>query len=162
MQRALWKSRRTAIGAVLILVAAPILVGCSILEGPTPETPDRVVPTEPEVTPELVPGGSAEDNVDYFTEVLRAYAEGDGAVQGTPIVNAVVDAGFDKSLMQVSFDTSKTNLPADSIFVSVRVGTDCLIGQIVTADRSFVSKNEPAVGPNSDICLIGQTRVIDW
>ncbi len=154
-------SRRSAFAAVAALALSALLLGgCAILEGPTPETPKRETQAPPETTPELVPGGSAAENLPYFTEVLRAFSAGTGAVQGAPIVQAVAEAGFDKTAMQVSFDASKTNLPADNIFVSVRIGTDCLIGQVVAADRSFVAQNEPAVGPNQDLCLIGETAPI--
>ncbi len=145
-----------------------LLSGCSVIEplikplieGPTPETPKRETPASPEQAPEFVPGGTAEQNLPYFTEVLRTYSKGDAPVQGASIVQAVTEAGFDPAMMQVSFDRSKTGLVADNIFVSVRFGTDCLIGQMVTADRSFVAKNEPALGPNKDICLIGETAPI--
>ena len=145
-----------------IALSSVVLTGCSLLEGPTPETPKREAPEPPPSAPELVPDGSAADNLPYFTEVLRAFSAGDQPVQGVPVVDAVVDAGFDKSLMQVSFDESKTGLAADSIFVSVRIGADCLIGQVVAEDRSFVAEAKPAVGPAQDICLIGNTRPIDW
>ncbi|MFT4231286.1 MAG: hypothetical protein QM606_00700 [Leucobacter sp.] len=159
--------RRSRTRALLaIAVALPLLSGCtvaqSLLEGPTPVTPERETPAPAESAPELVPGGSAADNLPYFTEVLRRYSEGEAPVQGRPVVDAVAEAGFDKAAMQVSFDESKTGLVADSIFVSVLIGSDCLIGQIVTGDRSFVAENEPAVGPDGDICLIGRTRPIDW
>ena len=153
--------RRSPIAAALaVALSATLLSGCALLEGPNPETPERTEEPAPEVAPELVPGGTAAENLPYFTEVLRTFSAGDAPVQGAPIVQAVSDAGFDKASMQVSFDRSKTDLPADNIFVSVRIGADCLIGQVVAADRTFVAKNEPAVGPNHDICLIGQTAPI--
>lgn len=159
--------RRSRVPALLaICVALPLLTGCSLIEsvlqGPTPETPARETPAQPESPPEFVPDGTAEQNLPYFTEVLRAFAESDRPVQGAPVVDAVAEAGFDKAAMQVSFDRSMTGLEADNIFVSVRIGADCLIGQIVTSDRSFVAQQEPAVGPDRDICLIGDTRPIDW
>ncbi|PRI11881.1 hypothetical protein B4915_04875 [Leucobacter massiliensis] len=147
-------------------IALPLLSGCSliqgVLEGPTPETPSRETPPAPEAPPEFVPGGTAEQNLPYFTEVLRAYAASTQPIEGQPVVDAVADAGFDRAAMQVSFDRTQTGLVADSIYVSVRIGGDCLIGQLVSEDRSFVAQNEPAVGPNKDICLIGKTRPIDW
>ncbi len=81
-------------------------------------------------------------------------------MQGAPIVDAVAASGFDPSLMQVSFDTSKTNLPADNIFVSVRVDASCLVGQVVAEDRSVFAEVMPAVGPAQDICLIGKTASV--
>lgn len=151
---------RVARAAVAAGVLLPLLAGCSLLEGPTPDIPKREAPAKPETAPELVPDGTADDNLPFFREVLTTYAAGDGAVQGQPIVEALAAAGFDKTLMQVSFDRTKTDLVADNIFVSVRIGKECLIGQVVTADRSVVAENEPAIGPDQTVCLIGETAPI--
>ncbi|QIM17396.1 hypothetical protein G7067_08155 [Leucobacter insecticola] len=153
---------RAARVALALAATLPLLAGCALIEGPTPETPTRTEPPVPEVEPEFVPGGSAADNLPYFTEVLRKYAAGDSVIKGEPVAQRVVDAGFDPAAIQFSFDQSKTGLPADNIFVSVLIGPDCLIGQLVTGDRSFVVANEPAVGPEGNICLIGNTRSVDW
>lgn len=150
--------RRFALATVM--VGAIALSGCAVLEGPTPEAPKREIPAVPEIAPELVPDGTAQDNLPYFTEVLRGYAAGDGPITGGPVSHAVADAGFDASLMQVSFDRSATGLEADNIFVSVLLGDSCLIGQVVTADRSFVTETADAVGPENNICLIGKTAPI--
>lgn len=152
---------RAAALAVLAL-STLALSGCAILEGPTPEIPQREAPAIPEVAPELIPGGTAEENLPYFTEVLRGYTAGEGAIKGEPVSRAVIDAGFDKSLMQVSFDRSETGLEADNIFVSVLLGEKCLLGQVVTSDRSFVAETAAAVGPENNICLIGETVPITW
>lgn len=148
--------------ALALGLSVALLSGCSLLEGPTPSTPVRTEVPEPEQAPVLVPGGSAEDNLPFFTETLRAFTESEQPVKGQPVTTALIEAGFDKALMQVSFDTSKTGLDADNIFVSVRYGEDCLIGQVVAEDRSFVAKNEPALGPDKSICLIGNTNPITW
>lgn len=155
-------SRRALRASLVLAITAPLLAGCALLEGPTPETPERTQQPVPEVAPEFIPDGTAEDNLPYFTELIRTYASGEAPITGEPIAQAVVDAGFDKTMIQFSFDESKTGLVADNIFVSVRVGADCLIGQLVTEDRGFVTAVEPAVGPGADICLIGTTRSVDW
>lgn len=157
-------TRRARASRVALALAAtlPLLAGCALIEGPTPETPTRTEPPVPEVAPEFVPGGSAADNLPYFTEVLRAYTASEASITGVPVAQAVIDAGFDPAAIQFSFDQSKTGLAADNIFVSVLVGTDCLIGQLVTGDRTFVAANEPAVGPEINVCLIGNTRSVDW
>lgn len=146
-----------ALSAVAILLS-----GCALIEGPTLETPKRETTAPPAEAPQFFPDGTAEDNLPYFTEVLRGFGAGTESVTGAPVVNAVAASGFDKAAMQVSFDESKTGLPADSIYVSVRMGAECLIGQVVAEDRSTYAVAEPAVGPNQDICLIGNTRAIDW
>ncbi|MBK0421494.1 hypothetical protein JD292_05335 [Leucobacter sp. CSA2] len=152
-----------ATGAVSALILSmALLSGCALLEGPTPETPKRTEMPAPEKPAALVPGGSAADNLPFFTATLQEFSKGKQPVQAQPVSTALIDAGFDKSLMQVSFDKTKTNLDADNIFVSVRYGQDCLIGQVVTADRSVTTKNMPALGPNQDTCLIGNTNPITW
>ncbi|MHA3684576.1 DUF6993 domain-containing protein [Leucobacter sp. HY1908] len=149
--------------ALAIAVAAvTVLPACAILEGPTPEAPKREAPAVPATDPELIAGGTAEENLPYFTEVLRDYAAGDGTIKGEPISRAVIAAGFDKSVMQISFDRSETGLEADNIFVSVLLQDSCLVGQVVTSDRSFVAEAVPAVGPENTICLIGETAPITW
>ena len=87
----------------------------------------------------------------------QVYIDGGNAV----IADATqkhLDAGFTEE--QVT--KVKTDLVADNIFVSVLIGQDCLIGQVVVADRSFVTEAAPAVGPDKSLCLIGTTRPIDW
>lgn len=146
-------------GAVVLLFG---LASCALVEGPTPATPQRPEPPKPSVAPEFVPGGSAEDNLPFFREILTTYAAGEQPIEGQPIVDAIAASGFDKAAMQVSFDRSKTNLVADSIYVSVRFGTECLLGQLVTEGREAVAETAKAVGPEQNICLIGNTRTIDW
>lgn len=159
-------TKRLGRAALALGIALPLLTGCSVAErvvgGPSPETPKREEVEAPKVAPKFVPDGTAEQNLPFFTETIRKYAAGDQPIKGQPVAQAVIDAGFDPAMMQFSFDQSKTGLTADNIFISVRVGADCLIGQLVTADRSFVAKDEPAIGPNGDICLIGITRSVDW
>ena len=156
--------RRTAGGALALAIlvgAAAGLTGCAPPEGDPVQARDENFqkPAEPATHH---PDGSAEDNLPYFAQTLEEFAAGDTPVEGAPIVDAVVAAGFDKAAMQVSFDRTQTGLVADSIYVSVRIGGDCLIGQVVTSDRSVTAVTEPAVGPAEDICLIGKTRPIDW
>lgn len=156
------RSRRavSALSGAAILMLA--LSSCALLEGPTPQTPPRPETVKPETPAEFVPEGSAEENLPFFAQLLDDYAAGDQPIQGQPIVDAVVDGGFDKGNMQVSFDNSKTNLVADSIYVAVRIEDACLLGQLVTEDREVAAQLAPAVGPEQNICLIGNTRAIDW
>ena len=68
-------------------------------------------------------------------------------------------AGFDKSAMQVTSDTSTVGNPAESIQFSVRWGDECLVGQVGPATGTAVTTVLPAV---SGACLVGTTRAIDW
>lgn len=154
-------ARRSAL-VVMLLAVGLVASGCSLLEGPAPEVPVREAPPRPESVPSVVPGGDAQENLPAFTEVLRDFAAGSQPIEGRPVVDAVAAAGFDRSAMQVSLDRSKTNLVADSLFVSVRLGDECLIGQLVSEDRSFAVDAAPSLGPDGTVCLLGTTRPIDW
>ena len=156
------RSRKKLPLIALCAVAAVGLTACvsapALIERPTKDENFQ----KPEAPPEFFPEGTADENLPYFHETLRQFAVGTAPVQGAPVVDALAAAGFDKTKMQVSFDESKTDLVADNIFVSVLIGQDCLIGQVVVADRSFVTEAAPAVGPDKSLCLIGTTRPIDW
>lgn len=149
-----------AVAGSVILVLG--LSSCSLIEGPTPATPERPKVEQPAEPAVLVPGGSAQENLPFFTQLLAEYAAGEQPIQGQPIVDAVAGGGFDRAEMQVSFDNSKTNLVADSIYVAVRSGETCLIGQLVTEGREVATEAVDAVGPERNVCLIGDTRPIDW
>lgn len=159
--------RRTRPSATFtrVLAAAAILplAGCSLIEQFVPAPPPApVIPDPPAEMPVFHPEGSAEENLPFFTETLRAYARGDEPIEGRPIVDAMIEAGFEKQRMQLSFDRTKTGLVADNIFVSVRIGEECLIGQFLTGNREVTAELAPAVGPDREVCLIGETRAIDW
>ena len=114
----------------------------------------------PAPSPVFVAGGTAEQNLPYFRSTLdAAYAAG-GARDGKSLVDALYSAGFDKTAMQVTYDQSRTGVAADSLMVSVRIGDQCLIGQIVPSSGESVYDVEPVV--DGGICLLGSTRPIDW
>lgn len=161
------KTALISIGILLLVAAvgAGVFVyftGWSGLLGEEPPEARSENFHEPVGPAEFFPDGSAEDNYPYFTEVLKTYAEGSNAIQGQPVVDVLVEAGFDAGAMQVSFDRTETNLVADNIFVSVQIEQDCLIGQLTTGDREVTTQLAHAVGPEQNLCLIGETRPIDW
>lgn len=146
-------------GASALLLS---LTSCVLVEGPTPQVPERTPIPVPETPPMLVPDGSAADNQPFFTLVLQEFVADTQPVEGEPIVNALSDAGFNRDAMQISFDRTKTNLVADSMFVSVRYEDECLLGQVTTDTRELAVSLAPTVGPDKNLCLIGVTRPIDW
>lgn len=138
-----------------------LLAGCA---QQAPQETAQPTPSETvaEPAPALIEGGSAAENEKYFSYILRQGIREGMSVDGVSVVNTVVAAGFDKSLMQVSYDSSRTGLAADNIFVAVRVNDQCLLGQVVASDKTVATSVQPAVGPEKSICLIGETRPIDW
>ena len=153
--------KRSFLAVSSLAVLALLVSGCSQEDVNQPEraTPTQV-PSEP--PPSLIEGGTASENEKYFNYILRQGVRNGMQIDGVSVVNTVAEAGFDKALMQVSYDSSKTGLGADSIFVSVRVNDQCLLGQVVTSDKTVATSVQPAVGPYKSICLIGETRPIDW
>ena len=157
------------VGIVLVTISAA-LVAVAVFGGfgkatssatnaeSSAEAPEETL----EPKPKFVEGGTAFENEAYFSWSLRKAIREGMPVNGVEVVNVLAAAGFDKAVMQVSFDKTKTNLTADSIFVSVRVNDQCLLGQVVSEDKTVAVDVQPVVGPNKDICLIGKTRPIDW
>ncbi len=85
---------------------------------------------------------------------------GSKSVKGRDYIDALVSAGFPKDAMQVTQDETSVDDPADSIQFSVRVGDECLVGQVGPS----VSRPTAIVMPGlpEGECLVGQTRRIDW
>lgn len=139
--------------------------------GPTPTSDGATVTPTPGATPgatpapdappaALVADGTAADNLPVFAAVTAAvWASADRAA-GRAYVDALAAAGFDKTAMQVTNDTSTVGNPAESIQFSVRWGEECLIGQVGPATGEPVTVVVPVLTEGS--CLIGQTRPIDW
>lgn len=145
-----------------VLLASVSLAGCSVLlSGPTPERTERPVVVVPEAPAELVPEGTAEENEAIFLQVLQEASLHEGAFTSQGLAQYFLDAGFERESLQVSQDRTRTDLEPESMFISARFDDMCLVGQIVTADRSFVAEVLPAVGPDKNLCLIGQTQSID-
>lgn len=133
-----------------------------ILDGPTPERPERPVQQIPTEFVEYDPAGSAEENLPVFIQTLENVTGGEEAFSGRSLVAAFEGVGFERDSMQVSFDRTRTDLEVESMFISVKIDDACLIGQVVTEDRSFVAEAASTVGPDSNLCLIGKTQSIDW
>ncbi|MBU4466432.1 MAG: hypothetical protein KKH75_11365, partial [Actinobacteria bacterium] len=65
---------------------------------------------------------------------------------GRAYVDALVAAGFDKTAMQVTNDTSTVGDPAESIQFSVRWGSECLVGQVGPTIGTPVTAVLPVLG----------------
>ena len=108
----------------------------------------------------LVPDGTAADNLPVFAAVTAAVWATDDRGAGRAYVDALVQAGFDRSAMQVTHDRSTVGDPAESIQFSVRWGQECLIGQVGPATGEPVTTVMPVLAEGD--CLVGNTRPIDW
>lgn len=153
---------------LLVLATAVVLTGCSP-EVPSTETPGAESPSASSVADPsapapapaaLVPEGTASDNLPLFTEVVAQVWAGPDQVSGRAYIDALVTAGYDRSAMQVTPDSTTIGNPAESIEFSVRWGEDCLVGQVGPSIGSPVTTVLPGLSAGG--CLIGQTRAIDW
>lgn len=130
---------------------------------PTASTEGPGGPTATPTTPSgpvLVPDGTAEENLPLFAAVTASVWASDARVSGRAYVDALAAAGFDKTAMQVTQDQTTVGNPAESIQFSVRWNEQCLIGQVGPATGDPVTVVAPVLAEG--MCLVGQTRVIDW
>lgn len=128
---------------------------------PPAATADSSAPaSEVPAAAELVPSGSAADNLPLFSQVVQSVWAGADRAAGRAYIDALVAAGFDKAAMQVTPDLSTIGNPAESIEFSVRWQDECLVGQVGPSIGDPVSAVLPGLSTGG--CLIGQTRAIDW
>ncbi len=125
------------------------------VDSPTP-TPTSSVPTGPV----LVPNGTASQNLLFFDKVNQSTIAAKPGAQGRDFIDALVAAGFPKSDMQLTADTTTIGLKANSIQFSVQLGATCLIGQYGADAGGYQSTTSATLATGG--CLIGQTRPIDW
>ncbi len=136
------RSRLAAIGIAALCVIA--LAGCAPsrpMPVPVPTTvsssSSTPAPTE-SAAPTLISGGSAQQNKPYFDLVNTRLISSNGSATGQQLVDNLAQAGFDKSVMQVTPDKTTIGRSADSVLFSVRIGGDCLLGQL-SHDGLYVS-----------------------
>ena len=135
--------------------STPAVPGSSSTSGST-EAPSPT--TAPVKTATFYPDGTAKQNLAYFNEVSRTLLREKPDASGRTIVDALVAAGFEKKRMQVTPDRTAVDLAADNKQFSVKIKTNCIVGQAGnTGFRSFVA---PALATGD--CLVGKTRAIDW
>lgn len=152
-------TRVVVIGAIGL--GAMAVAGCAAEPAPAPEPQVSTAEPAPTATaPVLVPEGTAADNLPIFTAVMDAVAATDARAQGAAYVDALVAAGFDKSAMQVTNDLTTVGDAVDSIQFSVRWAGECLVGQVGPSTPAPTAVVLPLLP--GDLCLIGQTRPIDW
>ena len=123
-------------------------------------TPSATPTPTASAAPALVPGGTAAQNLPYFDKVNQATVAAKPGAQGRDFIDGLVAAGFTKSDMQLTPDTTTIGLKAPSIQFSVQFGDSCVIGQWGPNGAGYTSLTSPTLATGG--CLIGQTRPIDW
>jgi hypothetical protein len=125
---------------------------------PSPSPVASATPTPSALA--LDPTGTAADNKAFFDHVNRAVLAKNPAAVGRDFIDALVAAGFAKSAMQLTVDTTTIGLKANSIQFSVRFDGACLIGQNGEGSGGYQSTVTPLLATGD--CLVGDTRPIDW
>ena len=160
------RALRLVLATSVALIVAVGIAGC---EGattmpvptytPTGTSTATSAPTKAPVdAPVLRPGGSAAANQQFFDFTNQAFYAAHGMSDGTSIIDNLVAAGFVKTDMELTPDSTTAGVAADSIIFSVRVNSECLIGQFSAAGYKGVEAKLLGTGG----CLIGTTRPIDW
>jgi hypothetical protein len=103
----------------------------------------------------LVPGGTAEQNLPYFEQVIAGVVAADAEAPGSSVVDALVAGGFAKESMQLTADETSIGLDADTVLVSVRLGDSCLLGQY--GPKSDGVHAVVAAPIATGACLVGRT-----
>jgi hypothetical protein len=102
-------------------------------------------------------GGPAE-NLPYFDQVNKALIAKGGKLDGRAFIDNLVAAGYPKTAMEVTPDTTTVNLQADNIEFSVLLGRTCLVGEYGNIGYASTAQKVFSTGR----CLAGKTRNIDW
>ena len=121
---------------------------------PTPLAPTPLAPTPDGVDPAA--GAAANDPV--ARAALEPLLADDPRPGGRAIVDALAAAGFDKAAMEVTADATPLGNAADAVLFAVRLGEECLLGQVDGA--GLTTSAQPVLGTGR--CLVGATRSIDW
>lgn len=151
-----------ALAAIIVASSALAVAGCApadVIETavPTPTPSVSVDPFGPK--PDFFPDGTAVDNKPLFDWVLGHAVLIDAVDPGKAMAKALIAEGFLAKNMQLTRSKTGTGKPADSVVISVQIGSSCLMGQRM-ADKSYYSTIESAL--KSGGCLIGEKREVTW
>jgi hypothetical protein len=150
---------RASLAVAMAGAGVLMLSGCIDTSTPTP-TPTATAspaPTTP-TGPAIDLDGTATDNLPYFDQVNGDLIAAGGTLDGRAFIDNLVAAGYPKSDLEVTSDTTAINGPADNIQFAVRLNGTCLIGQYGNIGYASTAVDMLATGR----CLVGATRPIDW
>ncbi|OOB90769.1 hypothetical protein B0T42_09850 [Rathayibacter sp. VKM Ac-2630] len=142
------------------VLAAGLLAGCTAPAAPeTTASSPAAEPTAgaPAAPAEaaLVPGGSADENLPYFEQVISGVVAADAEAPGLSVVDALVAGGFPRESMQLTADETSIGLDADTVLVSVKVGESCLLGQYGAKSDGVHAVVAAPIATGA--CLVGRT-----
>jgi len=154
---------RTLLAAAAAFVAGVSLAGCAAFGGtsPTPaaSTPDPTptiapgVDSIPTAAPTFHPGGTAEQNKQYWDATIARYVSLVGMGTNDTLRSHLQNAGFDLSTVEMTPDTTIAGYGYSSIEVSARFGDECLLADV--RNGSSATSIAPVLGTGR--CLVGTT-----
>jgi hypothetical protein len=153
-------SRYLRAGVATAMVVAGMLTLTACVDAPVP-TPTSGTPSPAPTTPTgpaIDLAGTATENLPYFDQVNGELIAAGGTLDGRAFIDNLVAAGYPKSDLEVTSDTTAINGPADNIQFAVRLNGTCLIGQYGNIGYASTAVGLLATGR----CLVGATRPIDW
>jgi len=143
---------------IIAVIAVTLMAGCSspsTLPTVDPST-SAPVPSASPTTREFDPDATADDTLAFFDSIVAPLETDDGLPAGKDVIAALVAAGFDPALMELTADKTAIGLDADSIEFSVKQNGACIIGQF----GSFGYRSVVMPLLDTDKCLIGKTTEI--
>lgn len=146
--------------AGVVLVAPAGLLGCTHPGEPDLSSTSSTSMDQPATAApaNFVPGGTAEQNLLPFEQILQRIAGSDPATPGGAVVDALVAVGFTRDAMQLTADKTSAGLEADSVQVSVKLADACLIGQY--GPKSGGVHAMVAAPISTGACLVGRTKPV--
>jgi hypothetical protein len=81
-----------------------------------------------------------------------------GVLDGRDFIDNLVAAGYSKTDMEVTPDSTAIGILADNIQFAIRLNGTCLIGQYGNVGYHSTTGELLSTGR----CLVGQTRPISW
>jgi hypothetical protein len=148
---------RVGVAAAIVVAGMLALTACVDAPAPIPTPTATATPTTP-TGPAIDLDGTATDNLPYFDQVNGDLIAAGGTLDGRAFIDNLVAAGYPKSDLEVTSDTTAINGPADNIQFAVRLNGTCLIGQYGNIGYASTAVELLATGR----CLVGATRPIDW
>jgi hypothetical protein len=149
---------RAVVATAMVVAGMLTLTACVDAPVPTPTggtpSPAPTTPTGPAIDLD----GTATENLPYFDQVNGELIAAGGTLDGRAFIDNLVAAGYPKSDLEVTSDTTAINGPADNIQFAVRLNGTCLIGQYGNIGYASTAVELLATGR----CLVGATRPIDW
>lgn len=155
------RRRRRLIIAGAVLALSSTLTGCAAAVHSAPLSRATESPTAEQSSPPSLPPepDSSDGNAELqrFDAVNRATIAAHSDPHGRDFIDALAAAGFNKSAMQLTADSTSIGLRAPSIIFSVRDQQSCLIGQWGPAGTYTSTVSAPLTDGG---CLIGATSRI--